>query len=140
MKNMFYKKISMFCLIFRISNSHSCATRASTRKKALGQYLQTREFGESSQNCLANVGQSGESSQKCLANVGESGESLQNCLANVGESREYASTCQSAHDKVCCFMHKKHFICIKQSGLHSLNLPKSPNSRNTCQTHHSRVW
>ncbi len=35
-------------------------------------------------------------------------------------------------------MHKKHFICIKQSGLHSLNLPKSPNSRNTCQTHLSR--
>jgi hypothetical protein len=81
----------MFCLKFRISNSHSCATCASTRKKVLGQYLQTREFGESSQNCLANVGQSGESSQKCLANVGESGDSLQNCLANVGESREYVS-------------------------------------------------
>ncbi len=91
MKNIFYKKISMFCLIFRISNSHSCATRASTRKKALGQYLQTREFGESSQHCLANVGQSGESSQKCLENVGESGKSLQNCLANVGKSRKYVS-------------------------------------------------
>jgi hypothetical protein len=33
-----------------------------------------REFGESAQIGLANVGKSGESAQKGLANVGESGE------------------------------------------------------------------
>ena len=32
---------------------------------------------------------------------------------------------------------KTYFICRKQSILHS---PNSPNSRNTCQTHLSRVW
>jgi hypothetical protein len=43
--------------------------------------LNVREFGESAQNGLANVGQSDESAQNGWANVGES-----------GESRKYVST------------------------------------------------
>jgi hypothetical protein len=64
---------------------------------------------------LVNVGESGKSVLNGLVSVGESGESVLNGLASVGESGQsckYTSTRQSAHDKVCRFIHKKHILYI----------------------------
>ncbi len=69
----------------KVSNGHSHATRADSHEYSR---KSARKFGESTQNSLANIGQSGESQQNGFANVGESGESQQNGLANVGESGE----------------------------------------------------
>ncbi len=55
-------------------------TQTSTREKALGQYLQMREYSHLPFASLANVG---ESPQNGLANVGESGESRKNVSTQV---------------------------------------------------------
>ncbi len=67
-------------MVTRPKYSQKCAWRVLA--------LDVPKFGKSSQNCLANVGESVESLQKCLANVSESGESMKKRIRDVAEISE----------------------------------------------------